>query len=195
MTVATDWPPRIEMAGARLRMLRADDVDSLYAYLSNPLVTMLTSFPEITPSLVEAIIEKTRSRWEAGELSKWGIALRENDQIVGTCGFNEWSRDHRWAELAYDLAPEHWGKGMMREAVAAVLNWIFQRDDIDRVHAYVRVDNERSEGLLIRSGFVREGRLRSFRVCQGQPHDFYLYSLLKRERVRLPLPATARKRQ
>jgi [ribosomal protein S5]-alanine N-acetyltransferase len=181
MKVESICPPKIEIAGACLRLLRADDVDALYAYLSNPLVTQLTSFPEVTRSLAEAIVERTRSRWKAGELSKWGIALRENDQIVGTCGFNEWSRDHRWAELAYDLAPEQWGKGMMREAVAAVLHWIFERDEIDRVQAFVRVDNDRSKGLLTRSGFAQEGRLRGFRVCQGQPHDFYIYSLLRGE--------------
>jgi ribosomal-protein-alanine N-acetyltransferase len=67
----------------------------------------------------------------------------------------------------------------MRQAVAAVLQWTFRQNLVDRVHAYVRIDNRRSQGLLERSGFVREGCLRSYRVCRGQPHDFSIYSLLR----------------
>ena len=36
----------------------------------------------------------------------------------------------------------------MRQAVTAVLQWAFRVDQVDRVHAFVRVDNKRSEGLL-----------------------------------------------
>lgn len=173
--------PTIELDGVRLRTLRMADADALYAYLRDPVVTELTSYPVASMPMVEAMIGRSMSRWAAGELSKWGIALQRDDQLVGTCGFNEWSREHRWAELAFDLAQAHWGKGLMRQAVDAVLRWTFLQDQVDRVHAFVRIDNPRSERLLVRSGFVREGCLRSFRVCRGQPHDFYIYSLLRSE--------------
>lgn len=172
-------PPTIDLDGARLRPLRVDDAAALYDYLRNPAVTELTSYPAVTVPLVEAIIERSVSRWAAGELSKWGIALQQDDRIVGICGFNEWSKVHRWAELSYDLAQTHWGKGLMRQAVAAVLQWTFQQDLVNRVHALVRVDNRRSERLLERSGFVREGCLRSYRICRGQTYDFYIYGLLR----------------
>lgn len=172
-------PPTIELDGARLRPLRMADAGALHAYLRDPAVTELTSYPAVSPPMVEAMIERSMSRWAAGELSRWGIALPDDDQLAGTCGFNDWSRAHRWAELAFDLAQAHWGKGWMRQAVAAVVRWAFEQDLIHRVHAFVRVDNTRSEGLLQRCGFVREGRLRSYRVCRGQPHDFHLYALLR----------------
>jgi ribosomal-protein-alanine N-acetyltransferase len=171
--------PTIELDGVRLRPLRGSDASALHAYLRDPAVTELTSYPPISLSMVEAMIERYQSRWAAGELSKWGVALQHEDQLVGTCGFNEWSQAHRWAELAFDLARAHWGKGLMRQAVAAVLEWTFRQDLVNRVHAYVRVDNMRSQRLLERSGFVREGCLRSYRVCRGEPHDFYIYALLR----------------
>ncbi len=172
-------PPTIDLDGARLRPLRVADAAAPYAYLRDPAVTELTSYPVVSASLVEAMIERSLSRWAAGELSRWGIVLQHDDQLVGTCGFNEYSQAHRWAELAYELAQAHWGKGLMRQAVAAVLQWAFRQDRVDRVHAFVRVDNRRSWGLLQRSGFVREGCLRSYRVCRGQRHDFYIYGLLR----------------
>jgi [ribosomal protein S5]-alanine N-acetyltransferase len=172
-------PPTIELDGARLRPLRAADAAALYGYLRDPAVTERTSYPVVSLPMVEAMIDRARSRWAAGEPSRWGVALQHDDQLVGTCGFNEWSPVHRWAELAYDLAQGHWGKGLMRQAVAAALQWTFRRDQVDRVHAFVRVDNPRSAHLLERSGFVREGCLRSYRVCRGHRHDFFVYGLLR----------------
>ena len=179
MADASQQPPTVEFDGARLRPLRPADAAVLYAYLADPAVTERTGYPVVTVPLVEGMIEKSLRRWAAGEPSRWGVALGPDDRLVGTCGFNEWSRDHRWVELAYDLARDHWGRGLMRRAVAAALRWAFERDQIDRMHAFVRVDNERSARLLERSGFVREGCLRSYRICRGQPHDFSVYSLLR----------------
>jgi ribosomal-protein-alanine N-acetyltransferase len=179
MAEMSQHPPTIDLDGARLRPLRAADADALYDYLRDPVVTELTSYPVVSRSLAEAIIERSLSRWAAGEPSKWGVALQQGDQLVGTCGFNEWSQTHRWAELAYELAPAYWGKGLMRQAVAAALQWIYRQDLVNRVHAFVRVDNTRSQRLLERSGFVREGCLRSYRVCRGGPRDFHIYGLLR----------------
>lgn len=181
MTDNPHHPPTFELAAVRLRPLRAADATALYDYLRNPAVTERTSFPEVSLAFAEAMIERSRSRWAAGELSKWAVTLRHDDQLIGTCGFNEFSRPHRWAELAYDLAQPHWGKGLMRPAVAAVLEWAFTQNQIDRVQAFVRIDNIRSQRVLERSGFQREGRLRNYRICRGQPHDFYIYSLLRAE--------------
>ncbi|MFO0874163.1 MAG: GNAT family protein [Phycisphaerales bacterium] len=179
MTDQPRHPPTIELDGVRLRPLRAADTGALHAYLRDPAVIELTSYPVMSVPMVEAMIERSLTRWAAGEPSRWGVALRNDDQLVGTCGFSEWSQPHRWAELGFDLARAHWGKGLMGQAVAAALRWAFQLDQVDRVHAFVRVDNSRSIGLLERSGFMREGCLRSYRVCRGQPRDFYVYGLLR----------------
>jgi len=98
MADAPQHPPTIELDGARLRPLRAADADALYAYLRDPVVTELTSYPVVSIPMIEAMIERYLSRWAAGELSKWGLALQDDDQLVGTCGFNEWSQVHRWAQ-------------------------------------------------------------------------------------------------
>lgn len=183
MTGTPQLPRSIELDGARLRRLRTSDADALYDYLRDPVVTESTSYPAVTLPFVESLIARSLRRWDAGEPSKWGVVLENDDRVVGTCGFNEWSEAHRWAELAFDLARAHWGKGLMRDAVAAVLRWSFEQNLVDRVHAFVRVDNNRSSRVMERSGFVREGRLRSYRVCRGQAHDFYIYGLLRSDWV------------
>lgn len=173
--------PSIPFAGGLLRPLRASDAAAVYAYLSEPAVTALTSYPEVTLAFVDAMIARATSRWAEGELSKWALTLDGDDAAVGLCGFNEVSRPHRWAELAYDLSPALWGRGIARGAVQAALEWAFTHGEVDRVHAYVRDDNARSARLLERCGFTREGRLRRYRVCRGEARDFDVYALLRDE--------------
>jgi ribosomal-protein-alanine N-acetyltransferase len=172
-------PPTIELAGARLRPLRASDAGELFEYLRDPQVTELTSYPEVTRALVEAMIAKSIRRWAEGELSRWAVARAHDDRVVGTCGFNDSAPAHRRAELAFELSRAHWVRGLMRHAVTAAIQWAFEQDRVDRVEACARVDNLRSRRLLERAGFVREGCLRSFRVCRGRRHDFHVYGLLR----------------
>lgn len=173
--------PIIPLGDAVLRPLRPSDTEDLLGYLGDPAVTELTSFPEVTRTLAEAMIERARSRWAAGEPSRWAVARVADDRIIGTCGFSDGSPVHRWAELAYDLARPEWGKGVMPRAVAAALAWAFRGGHVDRVQAHVRVDNVRSRRVLVRSGFMLEGCLRSYRICRGTPYDFEVHALLRRE--------------
>ncbi len=87
-------PPTIGLDGARLRPLCVADAAALYAYLRDPVVTELTSYPVASVPMVEAMIERSLSRWAAGDLYRWGLALELDVQLVGTCGFNEWSQVH-----------------------------------------------------------------------------------------------------
>src|SRR5262245_3948847 len=63
-------PPTIELDGARLRPLSVPDADALHAYLRDPVVTELTSYPVVSLPMVEAMIDRSMSRWAAGEPSK-----------------------------------------------------------------------------------------------------------------------------
>ncbi len=88
---------------------------------------------------------------------------------------------HRHAELAYDLAPQYWGQGVMRRAVVAMLTWGFSEFGLNRVHAFVTTSNHRSIRLLARCGFSREGTRRQYRIARGEPKDFHPYALLAQD--------------
>jgi ribosomal-protein-alanine N-acetyltransferase len=174
-------PPTIELAGVRLRPLRPEDAALWHAYLSDPQVTELTSYAEMSLPAVESMLADYRRGFASGLSCKWAIALQGDDTLIGTCGFNEWSRTHGWAELAYELARSHWGRGIATQAVAACLRRAFADEGFTRVHAFVMVGNVRSERVLERAHFTREGCLRSYRICRGQPRDFWVFSILQRE--------------
>ncbi|MEC3884923.1 GNAT family protein [Halobacillus sp. HZG1] len=118
--------------------------------------------------------EKGYNRWVLESKEKGGIPL-------GTCGFHLWDRQNRMAEIGYDLYPDYWGKGLMKEALVACINSGFQNMNLNRIHAYVAVENQRSSDLLNRLGFTCEGVFRDKHYYQGRYYDHYTYSLLRRE--------------
>lgn|GEM_PF-5215571 len=67
-------PPTIELAGVRLRPLRPQDASSWHGYLSDPQVTELTSYPEMSLAAVESMIASRRKSFASGLSCKWAIA-------------------------------------------------------------------------------------------------------------------------
>lgn len=112
--------------------------------------------------------------------NRWVLARKADGEPLGTCGYHRWSRQHRKAEIGYDLSPAWQGQGYMREAVGAVLRHGFEALGLHRVEALVAVANERSAHLLRSLGFAREGLLRENFFSGGRFHDHELYALLRK---------------
>lgn len=171
-------PPTWPLGDFALRPMRHSDAAAWYAYLVEPRVVEHTSIPELTLSLVEAMVVRELDGYAAGSSCRWALA-DANDRLVGTCGFSNWSLPHSHAELVYDLAPAFWGRGLMRRAVLQVLTWAFTNAGFNRVHAFVMTTNVASIRLLEAVGFSREGTLRGFRVARGVARDFHVYAVLR----------------
>jgi ribosomal-protein-alanine N-acetyltransferase len=69
----------------------------------------------------------------------------------------------------------------MREALTAVLRHGFQVMELHRIQAMVDPRNNRSQRLLERLGFAREGVLREWRFYKGQFWDEICYALLEQD--------------
>ena len=167
----------------RLRPLRLGDEAALLEYLSQPGVIEHTSIPAPTLESLTASVQRDITAYAKSTSFRFAVAASD-DRLIGICGFNSWSPAHRHAELAYDLAPQYWGQGVMRRAVVAMLTWGFSELGLNRVHAFVMTSNHRSIRLLERCGFSREGTLRQYRIARGEPKDFHLYTLLAQDFAR-----------
>ena len=111
----------------------------------------------------------------------WGIAFKGDDKLVGGCGFHEWNHAWRSAEIGYNLDPGSGGRGVMTEALTAILDFGFTRMGLNRVQATIMPRNERSLGLVERLGFVREGIMREHGTDEnGEFVDDVLLALLRR---------------
>jgi len=108
----------------------------------------------------------------------WGIELKNNPELVGIITFWNIKKEHYRAEIGYSLHTHYQGKGLMREAVARVLEYGFKVMKLHSVEANVNPANEASIRLLERSNFIREAYHKENYYYNGKFFDSAIYSLL-----------------
>ena len=110
---------------------------------------------------------------------RWGIALKEADIIIGTCGFNNWARKACRAEIVYELSRNNWKQGIMTEALRAIVPFAFEKMGLMTLEAFVEPENIASRKLLGKIGFHDEGVLEEFAFYKGKQHRFSRFFLDK----------------
>jgi [ribosomal protein S5]-alanine N-acetyltransferase len=107
---------------------------------------------------------------------------KENNLPIGECGFHTWNKTHHRADIFYSLRNDaDKQKGLMTEALQAVLNYGFTELNLHRIQALVADYNIPSVKLIMRFGFTKEGTLREDYVVDGKHEDSDCWSLLKQE--------------
>jgi len=128
-----------------------------------------------------AFIENIISSVEKNESIFWVIAEEENpDLMIGSIGFWRIEKQHYRAEIGYLLHHDHWQKGFMKEAAAAVITWLFDNTQAHSIEANLDAHNTGSVKLLESLGFEREGYFRENYFYKGQFTDSALYSLIRK---------------
>jgi ribosomal-protein-alanine N-acetyltransferase len=169
-------PPTLRVGECVLRPFRQEDAAAWHAYLSDPRVTENTSWPPITPEFVASVVARVLQEYQDRRSLRWALARGEDDVLIGSCGYNRWVGEGA-AELAYDLAPGYWRRGLMSAAVRTVVDWAFETGMLRRVEALAMTTNAPSIALLERTGFKRERLLPGHRLARGVPRDFHLYAI------------------
>jgi [ribosomal protein S5]-alanine N-acetyltransferase len=168
-----------------LRLLANEDLDFVYQHFSNPDVTqyLMDDPPVANISEAQAIIDFFLEP-ESKNRVRWVMVRKEDQQVIGTCGFHRWEKPYFRAEIGYDLTPEFWGLGYMTEALRVVISHGFERMGLNRIDAYVYVGNPRSAHVLTKFGFKQEGLLRDYFCLNGVFYDHFLFGLVKRDWIR-----------
>ncbi|MFJ7928520.1 GNAT family N-acetyltransferase [Peribacillus sp. NPDC096448] len=172
--------PILETKRLVLREMAEGDAADILKCFSNPdVLRYYGQTPLTNTDQVKKLIKKFSKNFEVRHGIKWGIELKGKDGIIGTIGFQEWSQEHKRAELSYALFPKYWGNGYATEAVSKVISYGFKELELTRIGAIVFIENKASNKLLTNLGFKKEGILRNYLYQNDVSFDTYLYSLLR----------------
>lgn len=140
---------------------------------------------EQTRQIVKRQLDLTAKGLRTGGALRRAIFDREGSgQILGACNLISIERGLEWyAELAFWLTPATRGRGIAREACAAVTQHALS--DLPTglgcasVRAYVQPTNARAQSLLAGLGFLHQPQTREHKDTGGQhhPHELWLRSL------------------
>lgn len=171
--------PTITTGRLVLRQLADTDAPGIFILRSDKRVL---EFIDIVPANnIEdalAFIHKINKYIAGNECVYWGIASKEDDKLIGTICMWNILKEHYRAEVGFALLPDQQGKGLMSEALAALLNYAFSEMKLHSIEGRVHPGNAASIKLMERNKFVREAYFKEDYFVNGKFGDTAVYSLL-----------------
>ena len=107
----------------------------------------------------------------------WAIEERQTHKVIGSISIWNFSEDFKCAELGYGTAPDFQGKGYMKEALLAVVEFGFGVLDMDKLEAFTEQSNGFSQKLLESCHFKKTGRMEEPGYLKDQTYQMDIYSL------------------
>jgi [ribosomal protein S5]-alanine N-acetyltransferase len=148
-----------------LRELQLEDAEEIFRLRSNKDVNDLIG-RQSAVTIDDAIkfIRMIQTRSANGESVMWAITLAGNPKLIGTVLYWNIELEKNKAELGYELLPEHWGKGIMKETLKKVNDFGFKELKFKMITAETNERNDKSIRLLESLGFELTGRAGEYLV-------------------------------
>ena len=187
------FPPIIQLSTARLliRPVTAADLDDLLLVNGDDTVTHFLPY-DTWQSRADGVawLARVEARTAGGSGQQLVIERMADRRVIGAILLFRYDEASARLEVGYVLGRQAWHQGYATEALRGVLNSAFTAWNIRRIEAEVNPDNNASTALLLRLGFVHEGRLRQRWVAKGRTYDTNIYGCLAAEWVRQTVSAT-----
>lgn len=147
----------IETERLVLRPFKWDDLDDFFAYASVEGVGEMAGWPhhenkDKSKEILSRFIDEDKT---------FAVCLKENGRVVGSLGIEFYGAEdkltefdgYKGREIGYVLARDQWGKGLMAEAVKAVINYLFDEKDLDFLTCGYYDFNNQSRRVQEKCGF------------------------------------------
>ena len=166
----------------RLRWLKREDVTDLFKIFSDKKVMRYWSTPPMQEMQdARELLIKAEENYESKSALRFGLECKETLRIMGTCSLFNFHHISRRAEIGYILGKDHWGQGLMNEALHVLIDYAFNILNLHRLEADIDPRNEASRQSLLRLGFTLEGLLRERWIVNAEIADSEIYGLLHNE--------------
>ena len=166
----------------RLRQVRLEDAERFYCFAGSETVTKYMFWkPHQNVGDSVASIEKTISRYEAGNNWRWGIALAETDELIGIIDLLGINEAERSCTFAYMIAEDYWGKGFATEALKAVLGFAFSHLELETVWGEHFGPNGASGAVMRKAGMKYTGTEFGKYEKNGEIFDVPQYRITRKE--------------
>jgi len=170
---------RLTSARLVLRRFRAGDIETFVRYRADPAVARFQSWENFTEADGREFFAwvSTQHPDTPGEWFQFAIELAATGAMIGDCALHALADKPREVEIGFTLAPPFHGHGYATEAVACLLDYVFDPLAKGRTVGITDVRNMPSIAVLERLGFERDLTPREPVRFKGELCDEYLYNM------------------
>ena len=167
-----------------LRQYRIEDAEDMFTnWASDPEVTRFLTWPvHAGVDITRMLLKDWISRYEDGGFFNWAIVLKDTGSVIGNIAVVRLDERIDEAEIGYCMSRALWGRGIMPEALRAVMDYLFDTVSVNRITADHDVNNPKSGRVMVKAGMKKEGILRSAGKNNQGICDICSYALLRSDR-------------
>ena len=154
----------LETSRLLLRRLCIDDAQAMYHnWASDDQVTKYLTWPSHTsPAITSAVLQSWVELYAEPDYYHWAIVLKAcGDQPIGSIAVVSLEDSVKKAQIGYCIGQAWWHKGIMTEALNAVIHFMISEVGMNRVEAYHDTRNPHSGAVMRKCGMQYEGTLRA----------------------------------
>ena len=166
-----------------LREFLPEDAPAMYKnWAADPEVTRFLTWPtHANLHITEEVIHQWIRGYQRPDFYQWAIELKELGQPVGSIAVVSYNNDVDSAQVGYCLGKQWWNRGIMTEALSAVMDFLFREVNARRVEARHDSRNPRSGAVMRKCGMEYEGTLRQSDKNNQGICDACWYAALSKE--------------
>jgi [ribosomal protein S5]-alanine N-acetyltransferase len=138
-----------------LRPFQAEDIGRLAELMANR-DFMRFSLGPYTRDQTQSVLQKFLTWNQNGLPSQFAVVLRENNNVLGYCGFLHHPEVPDEIEIGYRLDPAYWNRGLITEAARAVRDYAFIDLKLPRVISLIHPENSPSRRVAEKIGLMPE---------------------------------------
>lgn len=176
---------RLETDRLVLRRYVAEDAAAMYKnWASDPEVTKFLMWPphsgqEVSRGVTEGWVDQYSNE----NCYHWAIVLKDNgDEPIGDIAVVDMKENISMVHIGYCIGRTWWHRGITSEALKAVMDFLFDVVDVNRIESRHDPRNPNSGKVMKKCGMKYEGTLRSSDWNNQGVCDACYYALLKSER-------------
>ena len=159
-----------------LRAWKLEDAADVFAYASGSRVGPMAGWkPHETLAETKELLRNFIEQDDT-----WAVEYKESRKVIGSVGLHSREREGIAfdRELGYVLSEDYWGRGIIPEAVSAVICFAFEELGVNTLLASHFSFNRQSERVIRKSGFrYLKHAAKSWRRWDGAELDEELYLL------------------
>ena len=167
-----------------LRKFTMEDAElMLRNWASDPEVTKYLTWPaHESIAITDMVLRDWVSGYERADQYKWAIVSKDgNGEPIGSIDTVRLDDNVDAAEIGYCMGKAWWGRGLMTEALKAVVDYLIGEAGMNRVCARHDPRNVGSGKVMQKAGMIYEGTLRQSDRNNMGVCDTACYSILKQE--------------
>lgn len=167
-----------------LRPFTLDDAEAMFRnWAGDDEVTKYLTWPTHTGVEVSRmVLSDWTSHYAEPDFYNWAIVLKENgSEPIGSIAAVHIKEKTRCATMGYCMGRTHWGKGIMPEALSALIDFFFGEVGINRVEAEHEVNNPKSGRVMEKAGMRYEGTKRQGGSSNQGIVDICMWAILRQD--------------